>query len=419
MKNASLLLPLLLAGCIAAAGTGYELISFEKVSITDVFHAEGGTFGDINGDAIMDIVAGPFWYEGPDYSTAHAYYEPVAFDPAKYSDNFFAHVYDFNADGRNDIFIIGFPGQEATWYENPGTTTATPDGHWAAHRVYEGVDNESPEWIDLTGDGRPEIVCISNGHYGYVAPNWTNPSQPWTFHPISHEGGWQRFTHGLGVGDVNGDGRQDVLEKDGWWEQPASLDGTPVWTHHEAAFGNGGGAQMYAYDVDGDGDNDVISSLQAHGYGLAWFEQRTQEGHTDFVRHMIINEKPEESPYGVAFAELHALDLIDMDGDGVKDLVTGKRWWSHGAEGDPDPNPQALLYWFQIARHSDGAEFIPHLIHADTGVGVQVVAGDINGDDLPDVVVSNKKGTAVLLQSRNPATEAEWQQAQPKRRTDG
>ena len=206
----------------------------------------------------------------------------------------------------------------------------------------------------------------------------------------------------------------DILEKDGWWEQPPTLDGDPVWTKHDVAFGSGG-AQMYAYDVDGDGDNDVITSLRAHGYGLAWFEHVEQDGRIDFVRHLIMNEQPEENRYGLTFAELHAIDLIDMDGDGLKDIVTGKRWWSHGAEGDPETNPRALLYWFKIVRHTDdqGVDFVPYLIDDDTGIGVQVVAGDVNGDQFPDVVVSNKKGTAVLLQKRREVSEAEWRQAQP------
>ena len=403
---------LLIGSCLAFAGGDYELITFEKTALSDLFYAEGATFGDLNGDDVMDLVAGPFWYEGPAYEKVHEFYEPKPFDPKGYSDNFFAHVYDFNQDDRQDILIIGFPGQTATWYANPGPA----GGHWPAHVVFDTVDNESPAWTDLTGDGLPEIVCITNGRYGYAEPDWNDPTQPWTFHPITSDEGWQRFTHGLGVGDVNGDGRMDLLERDGWWQQPATLDGDPVWTRHAAPFGDYGGAQMYAYDVDGDGDNDVITSLKAHHHGLAWFEHVTKEGRIDFVRHMIMNERPEENRHGIAFGELHALDLIDIDGDGLKDIVTGKRWWSHGAEGDPDEHSKPYLYWFRLVRSTEGVDFVPHLIDDDTGIGVQVVAGDINGDRHPDVVVSNKKGTAVLLQQRQKVSEAEWHKAQPQPR---
>ncbi|MFT5144261.1 MAG: hypothetical protein ACI80V_002270 [Rhodothermales bacterium] len=171
----------------------------------------------------------------------------------------------------------------------------------------------------------------------------------------------------------------------------------------------GGGSQMHAYDVDGDGDNDVITGLEAHGYGLAWYENTgawdepgRAAGDLSFIQHMITNERPDENAFGVAFAELHAIDLVDMDGDGVKDIVTGKRWWSHGAEGDPDMNSRAWLYWFQTVRSSSGGktrvEFVPHLIDDDSGIGVQIVAGDIDGNGRPDVVVGNKTGTSVHIQ---------------------
>jgi hypothetical protein len=199
----------------------------------------------------------------------------------------------------------------------------------------------------------------------------------------------------MGVGDVNGDGKMDLLEKDGWFEQPASLAGDPEWVPHDVAFAGPGGAQMYAYDVNGDGRNDVITSLAAHGFGLAWYEQ---QGDGSFQQHLIMGQKPEENAYGVKFSELHAIDLVDMNGDGIKDIVTGKRFWSHGRIGDPDRNDEAVLYWFELKREGRNVAWIPHRIDNNSGVGTQVVAGDINGDGRPDVVVGNKKGVFVFLQ---------------------
>ena len=345
--------------------------TFKKTQLSDKFWCEGATFGDFNHDGKADIVAGPYWYEGPMFQKRHEIY-PAArtftrksadgkeeqiegFEGAlgvenAYSDNFFAYAYDFNKDGWDDILIIGFPGEQSAWYENPKKA----EGYWQKHVVFDVTDNESPTFIDLTGDGKPELVCASKGYYGYAAPDWNDAAQPWRFHPISPDKKYQRFTHGMGVGDVNGDGRNDLLEKDGWWEQPASLAGDPVWKFHPFDFTpqSHGGAQMYAYDVNGDGLNDVITSIAAHGFGLVWYEQVKENGEITFKQHAILNTEQKRAPnkHGVSFSEIHALDLIDMDGDGLKDIVTGKRFWSHGRTGDPDRNSSAVLYWFQLVR---------------------------------------------------------------------
>jgi hypothetical protein len=377
-------------------------IKWKKIKLSNKFFCEGASFGDFNHDGKMDIVSGPYWYEGPDFSPEkrRTYStDTKPYDPKEYSKNFFAFTYDFNGDGWDDILIYGFPGEDASWYQNPGPQSNEKDAPWARHKVLDVVDNESPTFTDIDGDGRPDIVCNNGGYLGYATADWKDPAKPWTFHKISEKKGWQRFTHGLGYGDVNGDGKPDLLLHEGWWEQPASLQGDPEWKFHKADFGPGG-AQMYVYDVNGDGKNDVITSLQAHGYGLAWFEQKSDG---NFERHLIIGDKPEQNPYGVKFSQLHAVDLIDIDGDGLKDIVTGKRYWAHGAAGDQEPGAPAVVYWFQLVRKTgpDGAktaEFVPHLIDDDSGVGTQVVAGDVNGDKRPDIVVGNKKGTFVLLQ---------------------
>lgn len=400
-----------LASCVTAS-PARTLHSFNKIVLSETFYAEGANFGDLNSDGVMDAVAGPYWYAGPDFTERHEYYPASPFDPEQYSDNFFAHVYDFDDDGWNDILIIGFPGEEASWFRNPGTDT---DAHWERYVVFDGVDNESPAWADLTGDGRPEIVCIHEGRYGYVEPNRTDPTAQWRFQPVSEDGGWQKFTHGLGVGDVNGDGRSDLLHNDGWWEQPPALEAGKVWERHDADFGEGG-AQMHTYDLDGDGDNDVITSLVAHGYGLAWFEQVREGGASRFVRHVIMDDEPSDNPYGVRFSQLHAVELADMDGDGLLDIVTGKRHWAHGSTGDVDANAPPVLYWFQTVRNPDGGvEFVPHLIDDDSGVGVQLVVGNVNGDALPDIVMANKRMTAVLIHEVDHVDAVTWESAQPRR----
>lgn len=367
--------------------------SFRKITLTREFYSESAHFGDINRDGQMDVVAGPFWYAGPDFTDRHEFMPAQAHDPKGYSANFVAFTHDMNSDGWTDIIIVGFPGEATNWYENPQGKT----GHWPRHVAFDITDNESPTFGDVTGDGKPELVFHTAQRLGYAEPNWDDPTQPWKFHPVSAIGGWQKYTHGFGFGDVNNDGRTDLMLREGWWEQPAADAETP-WKHHAVNFGDGG-AQMYTYDVDGDGDNDVITSLQAHGYGLAWFESHPQpDGQIEFKRHLIVGSSPAENPYGVKFSQLHAVELMDINGDGLKDIVTGKRFWAHGPKGDAEPNAPAVLYWFELRRDGDKVEFTPHRVDDDSGVGTQVVAGDVSGDGLPDIVVGNKKGAFVFVQ---------------------
>jgi hypothetical protein len=420
-----------LAGAPAIAADPPTLVVWKKTTLHDQFWSEGATFGDLDRDGKQDIVAGPWWWQGPEFKERREIYPAQATFDLKlgpqttvkvpgfhgalgkenhYSDNFFAFVRDFSGDGWNDVLVIGFPGKDTSWYENPRGEAR----HWTRHQVFLPTDNESPTYTDLNGDGREELVCASKGAYGYAAPDLADPRKPWLWHAISPQKGYGAFTHGMGLGDVNGDGRLDLLEKDGWWEQPASLTGDPLWTHHPVSFGRGG-AQMYAYDVNGDGLNDVITSIEAHGYGLSWFEQTREGGEIKLREHRIVGREPKDSRYGVKFSEPHAIDLVDLDGDGLKDIVTGKRFWSHGRMGDPDRSSAAVLYWFQLVRGADrSVDFVPHLVDDDSGVGTQVVAGDVNGDGLPDIVTANKKGAFVLRQERRQVTPEEWEKARPK-----
>lgn len=415
---------------VAGAAAGERLVhTFKTVQLTDEFWAEGAAFGDFNADGHNDVVYGPYWWAGPDFKTKHEYAPATqtfkqkkedgaevtksGFDPLGYSRNFFAYTHDLNKDGATDILILGFPGEESAWHENPKGAS----GHWKRHVILDVTDNESPTFTDITGDGKPEIVCSSKGAYGYAEPDWNDATKPWKWHNITPNNNYHKFTHGMGVGDVSGDGKMDLMEKDGWWEQPASLSGDPTWKRHEYKFCRGneehGGSQMFAYDVDNDGDNDVITAVAAHGYGLCWFENVKEAGEITFKRHFIMGSKPEDNKYGVKFSQLHAMDLMDMDNDGVKDIIVGKRWWAHGPKGDAEPNAAPVVYWFRTVRGAS-MDFVPYLIDDNSGVGTQVMAGKVNKDQWPDVVVGNKRGAFVSIHSARKASPGEYEKAQPK-----
>ena len=380
-------------------GSSSHQPNFVKTRLNAEFYSEGINYGDVDRDGKRDIIAGPYWYPGPGYAEKRAFRQPrtTPFDASGDSDCYSIFVHDLNQDGWADILSSRLAGgAEAVWYENPKGAA----GFWAEHVVYSTVDNESATFADIDADGKPELVTQSNGYGGWAQPNVAAANQPWTFRKVTGNGNWPRYTHGLGVGDVNGDGRTDLILAEGWWEQPASAS-AEAWVSHPVAFWGQklasesyGGAQMFTDDVDGDGDSDVVTSLQAHGWGLAWFEQ-TGAG---FVEHLLMNTRAEEAKYGVAFAQLHALDLADVDGDGLKDIVTGKRKGAHGNGLGAELDAPAVLYWFRLIREpGQSPRYEPHLLDSEAGVGTQVVVADVNEDGLPDILTAARAGAFLFL----------------------
>ena len=389
-----LALAIVIVGCASAAfAAAPKNPTFKKIQLSDKFYAEGAYYADFNKDGKLDIVAGPYWYEGPDFTKKHEIREPKEFDPKDYSDNFLTYVGDFNGDGWPDVLCVPYPGKDMFWYENP----AGKEGHWKQHLALKSVGNESPMWADINGDGRPELLYCTNNTMGYGTYDPAKPDEPWVFHAISPKVNYGQFTHGIGYGDIKGNGRIDIIEAGGWWEPPADAKADQLWTKHPFKFAEAG-AQMLVYDVDGDGLNDVVTAWHCHQYGLVWWKQVRKGDEITWEQHEILPIKPDLKSGDLRISQMHAFDLVDMNGDGLKDFVTGKRYWAHGPTGDVEPSAPAVLYWFELYRDKEkGVRFIPHMIDDNSGVGTQVTAVDLNGDGTPDIIVSNKKGTFVFL----------------------
>ena len=372
-------------------------VQFEKITLTKNYYCDGVHFGDFNHDGQRDVVAGPFWYQGPDFKQRHKFYPAVALKPeASPSDSMFSFAYDFNGDGWDDILTLGRVHKHAAfWRENPRGKPGT----WKKHFAFPFVRGESPQLVDIDGDGQSELIAHWENRWGWISPDPKTPAKPWTFFPISKQGDYNQFYHGEGMGDINGDGRQDLVINDGWFEQPSDKTLVP-WPFHATKFGEKGGSQIYVYDVDHDGDNDVISALNGHGWGLAWFEQIDDSKPAKFRRHMIMGDRSAEEKYGVAFSQVHAIALADINGDGLQDIVTGKRRWAHGPQGDVEPNQAAVVYWFQLSRENGQVKYTPHKIDDDSGTGVQINATDVNGDGTTDVLTVSKLGTFLFLQKK-------------------
>ncbi|MDO4586309.1 MAG: VCBS repeat-containing protein [Planctomycetia bacterium] len=366
---------------------------YQKIIVSTKFHSEGAAVGDFNQDNQLDIVSGHYWYEGPDFQKSHQIYEAEDnFDPEGYSNSFVLFTDDFNGDGWTDVLICPHPGVTGYWYENPQNAEKL----WTAHEASIELGNESQTWRDIDGDGQNDLIFNRIGFYGFATFDQNKATEPWTFHPVSeYNDKYQRYYHGNGCGDLNGDGRVDLIEMDGWFEQPENVN--DKWPFHPFKFSDAA-SNILVYDVDNDGLNDIITALHCHLYGLAWFKQvRDETGKIDFVKNIIIPTEPDDD-FFPKVSQLHSMELADFNGDGVLDFVTGKRFWAHGSKGDIAANDPALLLWFENKRKADGSvEFVPHLIDDDSGVGTQVTVHDLNGDNVPDIIVGNKKGTFVFL----------------------
>lgn len=391
--------PLLLCSVFCCFGESQAAdVRFERVQLSREFHAEGGTTADLDADGQGDVIVGPWIYWGPDFQEKSKFYEGEAIDPAGYSANFVMYNDDIDDDKWIDTVVIGFPGAESWWYRNPGKEKARSE-LWERFTILDVVDNESPTMADIDGDGIKDVVCSSKGSYGYATHAGQDPKQMWKFIPISPNNNYHRYTHGLGVGDVNNDKHMDLIEKDGWWENPgqgaqAKADGP--WKFHQVAFAAPGGSQMYAVDLDGDNKNEVLTGLSAHGFGLVYY--RILDAENDKIEKVeIMTADPQSSPVGIAISQLHAVDIGDINGDGIADIVTGKRWWAH-ATGDEGSHMPATLVWLETQRSAGRVRFVPHVIDNSSGVGTQVMIADVNGDKLLDIVSGNKRGAYLFLQ---------------------
>lgn len=376
----------MLAGCTGQAQQQGVDVQFKKHTLRTGFISEGVATGDVNKDGNIDVMAGAYWFEAPGWE-AHELDTPRIFYPDKgYSNSMLNFSMDVNQDGWIDLVRVDFPGEAAYWHENP----QNKEGYWKIHMIHPRVGNESPAFVDIDGDGRRDLLFgdTEKKQIAWVRSPSEKEDTSWTYHAISDTGaaGTERFSHGLGYGDINGDGRKDVMVKEGWWEAPADPM-QPGWVFHAADLGEDC-SQMYAFDFDEDGDQDVVSS-SAHRFGIWWHEQvKDGQGDLAWERHEITKQ----------FSQTHALSLVDMNDDGHPDLVTGMRYFAHLGK-DPGEQNAPVLYWFEFKPGGEPS-WTGHEIDNDSGVGLNNVTEDITGDGLRDVVIANKKGVFVFEQER-------------------
>jgi hypothetical protein len=377
--------------------------NFQMVRLTPFYYSFASSAADFDRDGNMDIVSGPFIFLGPDFTKVPEFYMALTTNPSTdFSSNWLEFAGDYTGDGWPDVLLASTSGTRL--YVNPKGEPRRWDSYAPVVPPAPNV-SEVSVMKDIDADGKPDLVYASGGAVRWAKPDPANPTGPWLSTQVAEPGTYA--AHGIGAGDINGDGRVDILNVYGWWEQPAKPT-AELWPYHPEAFGrqNGrgapGGAEMAVYDVNGDGLNDVVTALQAHVFGLAWFEQKRDAGGTvSFVRHMISDNFATKNAGGVVFSQPHGSTSADMNGDRIPDFVVGKRYSSHNESyADPDPYGAAVLYVYRTVRNKQapgGAEFVPELVHNQSGAGSQVLAVDLNKDGVMDLVTSGKLGAFAFL----------------------
>jgi len=347
---------------------------------------------DVDNDGKLDIVAGGSWYQAPNWKPY-----PVR-DVARvgtYFNDFSTLPLDVNGDGNTDFIACSYFGRDVGWVENPGKRGAP----WTYHQVDLPGNIEAAWMVDLSGDGVPDV--LPNTVNVVVWYEVVKKAGGKGVELKKHDFGAQAAGHGVGSGDVNGDGRTDLLTPKGWFEAPAD-PAHDTWAWHPEWQAGATGIQMLARDVDGDGLSDVVYGM-GHDYGLFWLRQaKGANGERTWTKQTIDD----------SVASVHALIWADIDGDGkAHELVTGKRVYAH--EVEPGATDGSLLAWYAFDPASKS--WVKHVIFqgepaknapknagqrralkdfpaGTAGTGLQLTAIDIDGDGDLDLVCPGKSG---------------------------
>ncbi len=148
---------------------------------------------------------------GPDFKKERAVDVAKPRDITDYSRVMGCEVADFTGDGWPDVIESGYPGGGPLYlYVNPHNELR----RWPRYAVVDSV-SEIYAVADMDKDGKPDYVYGGGGYAAnYAKPDPADPTKPWIVHHIGEQANWGN--HGLGVGDVNGDGFRETPSGQPW-----------------------------------------------------------------------------------------------------------------------------------------------------------------------------------------------------------
>jgi len=292
--------------------------SWDKYIIEDAFLTieAGGAFCDIDGDGDLDIVAGGDWQSNKVY-----------------------------------------------WWENP-CPHYDPQTPWKRHIVKDSGANQHHDQIfgDFDGDGKKELIFWNQGaNKLFWAKIPSDPKAgPWPYTEIFSGSG-----EGLAQGDIDGDGKVELLAGGKWFKHNGGTDFTPhtidpAQTHPRIAVG----------DLNGDGRLEVVMVPGDTVGRLKWYECKGDpQKPGSWIGHDLL---------GFDVVHGHSLAVADINGDGKPDIFCGEmRKWT-----DKDDNPNAHMWLFL----GDGRG---HFQKAEIATGYdnhESRVGDLDGDGRPDIL---------------------------------
>jgi hypothetical protein len=353
------------------------------------FRSEACGVADYNADGQLDVIAGPYVYLAPDWKAIKIRTLPGSVDEQGkgYYDDFMNLPLDVDGDGKPDVASCGWFSKSVTWYRN----TLGQVGEWPLAQEVIDSNYECGDLGDIDGDGQAvEILAHTPATLWFEAGTLSDGKRGLVKHVVSDK----PMPFGGGVGDVNADGHPDILRPTAWFEAPADPR-KGVWIEHSWEIGLGakdGKAdhtpQVLVHDVDGDGLQDVVTS-SAHAYGIWWYKQTSESGRTRWEQCLIDD----------SWTQAHSLALGDLNGDGVADLVSGKRFMAHNGS-DPDESGKLCVYWYEL-RRGPQPQWIRHVVSYDEGIGsgMNVWLIDMDRDGDLDIVTTGKWGGPVLFKN--------------------